>query len=84
MIHYNNNKLIIRFIHFLISNLFLIHFDTAVSLVIFIVGKCSQKEWQKGTIGVYQDRFLDDFSLFNCFWFAIGAMLRQNSEISPR
>lgn len=56
-----------------------------VSCVIFVVGKCSQAEWQKGSIGVYQDlKFSEDFTLFNCFWFSIAAMLRQNSEISPR
>ena len=41
-----------------------------VSLVIFFVGKCSQAEWQKGSIGVYQDmKFMEDFTLMNCFWY---------------
>uniref|UniRef100_A0AAN0N7A0 Glutamate receptor 1 n=1 Tax=Polyphagotarsonemus latus TaxID=1204166 RepID=A0AAN0N7A0_9ACAR len=57
----------------------------AVSITIFLSGKISQIEWSKGNIGVYQDRkFLDDFTLVNCFWFSLGAVMRQNTEISPR
>lgn len=44
-----------------------------VSMVIFLVGKCSQAEWQKGSIGVYQVRCI----------FGTSRLLTLKDQVNP-
>lgn len=55
----------------------------AVSLVLFFVGRFSPYEWQIKDSNRGQ-KVINTFNLSNTFWFSLGALMQQGSEISPR
>ena len=54
----------------------------AVSFVLFLVGRWSPYEWQD--VDVKGGSPHNDFSLFNTFWFSLGALMQQGSDTFPR
>jgi len=55
-----------------------------VSLVMFVVGRCSPAEWQIGDDTGDGPQISTDFTLRNSLWFALGAFMQQGCDISPR
>ncbi|XP_046575056.1 glutamate receptor 1-like [Haliotis rubra] len=55
----------------------------AVSFVLFLVGKFSPFEWDVECTGEGQSASTA-FTLCNTLWFALGALMQQGSDISPR
>lgn len=58
---------------------------SGVSVILFIVGRMSPYEWtnpypcrQEETV------MLNNFSLLNSFWFTIGSLMQQGSDIAPK
>ena len=55
----------------------------AVSAVLFLVSRFSPYEWQ------IENRmsglsYINDFTMLNSLWFALGAFMRQGCDLSPR
>ncbi|XP_014780672.1 glutamate receptor 2 isoform X2 [Octopus bimaculoides] len=55
----------------------------AVSLVLFFVGRFSPYEWHSEDTS-RGPKTMNTFNLSNTFWFSLGALMQQGSEISPR
>lgn len=56
----------------------------AASLVLYVVGRLCPDEWQNPYPCVEEPVALENqFTLANAFWFNLGAMLLQGSEIAP-
>jgi magnesium-transporting ATPase (P-type) len=55
----------------------------ATTLVLFVVSRMSPYEWQ---IEETHSRltYTNDFSISNSMWFAMAALMRQGSDMSPR
>ncbi|KAK3581635.1 hypothetical protein CHS0354_014385, partial [Potamilus streckersoni] len=53
-----------------------------VSLILFLVGRWSPYEWTKD--GSKGGSPTNTFTLFNTFWFSLGALMQQGSDIFPR
>ncbi|XP_050502337.1 glutamate receptor ionotropic, kainate 2-like isoform X3 [Diabrotica virgifera virgifera] len=54
-----------------------------VSISIFIMGRLSPSEWQNPYPCVEEPEFLiNQFSIRNSFWFTIGALMQQGSELA--
>uniref|UniRef100_A0A1B0AWL5 Ionotropic glutamate receptor C-terminal domain-containing protein n=1 Tax=Glossina palpalis gambiensis TaxID=67801 RepID=A0A1B0AWL5_9MUSC len=57
----------------------------SVSLSMFILGRISPAEWDNPYPCIEEPTELENqFSLTNCFWFSIGALLQQGSELAPK
>ena len=54
-----------------------------VSIVLFLVSRFSPYEWRVEDT-VTGTRITNDFSLYNSLWFALGAIMQQGCDISPR
>lgn len=55
-----------------------------VSFLLFIMGRLSPYEWSNPYPCVEEpDVLLNQFSLTNSFWFTIGSLLQQGTEIAP-
>ena len=55
-----------------------------VSLSFFIMGRLCQEEWTNPYPCIEQPEFLvNQFSLQNSAWFAVGALMQQGTEIAP-
>jgi len=52
-----------------------------VSFVLFLVNRFSPTGWQ---IDESDREYTNDFTLVNSLWFALGALLQQGCDISPR
>ncbi|KAH8272441.1 hypothetical protein KR044_002068, partial [Drosophila immigrans] len=56
-----------------------------VSLTIYIVSKLSPLEWQYiNTCDFDNIKISNQFSLFDSFWFTIGTLMQQGSDIHPK
>lgn len=56
----------------------------SVSFLIFLMGRLSPYEWMNPYPCVEEPEVLSNqFSLTNSFWFTIGSLLQQGSEIAP-
>lgn len=56
-----------------------------VSLLFFLLGRLSPAEWENPFPCIEEPELLyNQFSLKNSFWFTIGSLLQQGSEIAPR
>ncbi|XP_044262846.1 glutamate receptor ionotropic, kainate 2-like [Tribolium madens] len=54
------------------------------SIALFILGRISPSEWQNPYPCVEESEFLvNQLSLRNCFWFMVGSLMQQGSEIAP-
>jgi ionotropic kainate glutamate receptor 2 len=51
-----------------------------VSLTMYITARFSPYEWRNG----FYDSMANHFSIVNCFWFAIGTLMQQGSDLNPR
>ncbi|KAI0218530.1 Glutamate receptor 1 [Lamellibrachia satsuma] len=54
-----------------------------VSVVLFVVSRFSPYEWQIED-SVNGPTFTNDFTILNSLWFALGAIMQQGCDISPR
>ena len=54
-----------------------------VSVVLFVVSRFSPYEWQIED-SVNGPTFTNDFTMLNSLWFALGAIMQQGCDISPR
>ncbi|XP_049872847.1 glutamate receptor ionotropic, kainate 2-like isoform X2 [Pectinophora gossypiella] len=55
-----------------------------VSVLIFILGRMAPEEWQNPYPCIEEPETLDNqFTLANSFWFTLGSVLTQGSEIAP-
>ncbi|CAG9865359.1 unnamed protein product [Phyllotreta striolata] len=55
-----------------------------VSIAIFIMGRLSPSEWQNPYPCIEEPQHLiNQFSIRNSFWFTIGALMQQGSELAP-
>ena len=56
-----------------------------VSTILFIVGRMSPYEWENPNPCQQDDDVLENnFSLTNSFFFTIGSMMQQGSELTPK
>lgn len=56
-----------------------------VSTMLFIVGRLSPYEWENPHPCRKDDQVLENgFSLSNAFWFTIGSLMQQGSDLSPK
>ncbi|XP_034244702.1 glutamate receptor ionotropic, kainate 2-like, partial [Thrips palmi] len=51
-----------------------------VSLTMYVTARFSPYEWR----GSLHDAMANHFSIVNCFWFAIGTLMQQGSDLNPR
>lgn len=57
----------------------------AVSVILFLVGRLSPYEWDNPHPCRKDERVLEnDFSLLNSFWFTIGSLMQQGSNLQPK
>ena len=55
-----------------------------VSLVFYVLGRMSPAEWTNPYPCIEEPReYHSQFTLSNSFWFTIGALMQQGSEIAP-
>lgn len=55
-----------------------------VSLSLYIMARLSPSEWTNRYPCVDEPEFLENqFSLRNSFWFTLGSLMQQGSEIAP-
>ncbi len=54
-----------------------------VSVGLFLVSRFSPLEWKKGPDATGEE-LANEFSLFNSFWFSMGALMFQGSDSCPR
>ncbi|XP_067664022.1 glutamate receptor 2-like isoform X1 [Haliotis asinina] len=54
-----------------------------VSVGLFLVSRFSPLEWKKGPDATTEE-LANEFSLFNSFWFSMGALMFQGSDSCPR
>ncbi|KPJ19820.1 Glutamate receptor, ionotropic kainate 2 [Papilio machaon] len=55
-----------------------------VSVLLFILGRFAPEEWQNPYPCIEEPETLDNqFTLANAFWFTLGSVLTQGSEIAP-
>ncbi|XP_011872400.1 PREDICTED: glutamate receptor ionotropic, kainate 2-like isoform X2 [Vollenhovia emeryi] len=55
-----------------------------VSLLLFVVGRLCPAEWNNPYPCIEEAEFLENqFTFKNAFWFAIGSIMQQGSEIAP-
>lgn len=55
-----------------------------VSIALFVIGRICPEEWQNPFPCIEDPEFLhNQFSLKNCFWFTMGSLMQQGSEIAP-
>lgn len=58
---------------------------SGVSIVLFIVGRLSPYEWTNPYPCRQEESvMLNSFSLLNSFWFTIGSLMQQGSDIAPK
>ena len=56
-----------------------------VSTMLFIVGRLSPYEWENPHPCRKDNQVLENgFSLSNAFWFTIGSLMQQGSDLSPK
>lgn len=56
-----------------------------VSTILFFVGRMSPYEWENPNPCQQEDNLLENnFSLVNSFFFTIGSMMQQGSELAPK
>jgi len=56
-----------------------------VSVILFLVGRLSPYEWDNPHPCRQDDQVLEnDFSLLNSFWFTIGSLMQQGSDLQPK
>ncbi|CAH0553020.1 unnamed protein product [Brassicogethes aeneus] len=56
-----------------------------VSFAIFVIGRLSPSEWVNPYPCVEEPEFLiNQFSIRNCLWFTVGALMQQGSELEPK
>ena len=56
-----------------------------VSVILFLVGRLSPYEWDNPHPCRQDDQVLEnDFSLLNSFWFTIGSLMQQGSDLAPK
>lgn len=56
-----------------------------VSFCMFLMGRISPDEWDNPYPCIEEPTELENqFSLFNCFWYSIGNILQQGSELAPK
>lgn len=57
---------------------------TVVSLLLFVIGRFSPQEWNNPYPCIEEaEELSNQFTLKNAFWFAIGSIMQQGSEIAP-
>ena len=57
----------------------------AVSVILFLVGRLSPYEWDNPHPCRVNERVLENgFSLLNSFWFTIGSLMQQGSNLTPK
>ena len=57
----------------------------AVSVILFLVGRLSPYEWDNPHPCRRDEQVLEnDFSLLNSFWFTIGSLMQQGSNLTPK
>ncbi|EZA54442.1 Glutamate receptor, ionotropic kainate, partial [Ooceraea biroi] len=55
-----------------------------VSLLLFVIGRLSPKEWNNPYPCIEEaEELSNQFTMKNAFWFAIGSIMQQGSEIAP-
>lgn len=55
-----------------------------VSALLFVLGRMAPEEWQNPYPCIEEPETLDNqFTLANSFWFTLGSVLTQGSEIAP-
>ncbi|XP_014247014.1 glutamate receptor ionotropic, kainate 2-like [Cimex lectularius] len=55
-----------------------------VSLLLFIIGRISPYEWTNPYPCIEEPKELENqFSLFNSYWFTIGSLMQQGSDVAP-
>lgn len=55
-----------------------------VSIALFILGRICPDEWTNPYPCVEEPEYLvNQLSLKNCFWFTIGSLMQQGTEIAP-
>lgn len=58
---------------------------TTVSLILYFVGRISPYEWTNAYPCRQQDTVLhNSFSVLNSFWFTIGSLMQQGSDLAPK
>lgn len=59
---------------------------SGVSIILFIVGRLSPYEWSNPYPCRQEESavMLNSFSLLNSFWFTIGSLMQQGSDIAPK
>ncbi|XP_074598842.1 glutamate receptor ionotropic, kainate 2-like [Brevipalpus obovatus] len=56
-----------------------------VSVILFVVGRLSPYEWDNPHPCRQDDQVLEnEFSLLNSFWFTIGSLMQQGSDLTPK
>lgn len=56
-----------------------------ISVILFVVGRLSPYEWDNPHPCRQDDQVLEnDFSLLNSFWFTIGSLMQQGSDLQPK
>lgn len=55
-----------------------------VSLMLYLLARLSPREWTNRYPCVDEPEFLENqFSFRNCFWFTLGSLMQQGSEVAP-
>lgn len=55
-----------------------------VSIMLFVVGRISPAEWTNPFACIEDpENLYNQFSMKNCFWFTLGSLMQQGSEIAP-
>lgn len=55
-----------------------------VSVVIFLVSRFSPYEWSIDETQTGGFRISNEFTVYNCLWFALAAFMQQGTDIVPR
>lgn len=55
-----------------------------VSLMVFMMARITPAEWTNRFPCMDEPEFLENqFSFRNCFWFTLGSLMQQGSELAP-
>ncbi|KAK6633916.1 hypothetical protein RUM44_004523 [Polyplax serrata] len=83
----NEAKQLFSFMNPLALNiwLYILAAYTLVSLTLLTVARLSPYEWQNPHICMLTNSYVvNPFSMGNCFWFTVGSLMQQGSDLNPR
>ncbi|KAE9552974.1 hypothetical protein FO519_003811 [Halicephalobus sp. NKZ332] len=64
--------------------IYIIFSYVGVSVVIFLVSRFSPYAWKVEEVGNEGLTLSTEFSMYNCFWFTLAALMQQGTDIFPR